>query len=167
MFVGYFKGEMIYQMANEIYAEFFIGIGDDQNEISFAKSKITELEPQNASVFWGNFVKLLPSIPDKSIDNFILNIPSSSDLEILTNKTLFSSIIKTMIEKLINTGNLVVLTDIPKASDIFNSIHNEILSNGFINCTKVSNDYLSKIDPATLHYSSKPYMLSFCKKQNQ
>jgi hypothetical protein len=167
MFVGYFKGEMIYQMANEIYAEFFIGIGEDQNEISFAKSKITELDPQNASVFWGNPVKLLPSIPDKSIDNFILNIPSSSGLEILTNKTSFSSLINTMIEKLINTGSLVILTDIPKGSDTFNSIYNEILSKAFIDCTKVSNYYLSKIDPATLHYSSKPYMLSFCKKQIQ
>lgn len=167
IFVGYFKGEMIYQMANEIYAEFFIGIGDDQNEISFAKSKITELDPQNASVFWGNFVKLIPSIPDKSIDNFILNIPSSSGLEILTNKTLFSSMINTMIEKLIDNGSLVILTDIPKGSDIFNSIYNEILSKGFIDCTKASNYYLSKLDPATLHYSSKPYVLSFCKKQIQ
>ncbi|MDP9488745.1 MAG: hypothetical protein M3P28_00880, partial [Thermoproteota archaeon] len=65
----------------------------------------------------------------------------------------------------INTGSLVILTDIPKGSDTFNSIYNEILSKGFTDCTKVSNYYMSKIDPATLHYSSKPYMLSFCKKQ--
>jgi hypothetical protein len=167
MFVGFFKGEMIYQMANEIYSEFFIGIGENQNEISFAKSKITELDPQNASVFWGNPVKLLPSIPDKSIDNFILNIPSSSGLEILTSKTSFSSLINTMIEKLINTGSLVILTDIPKGSDTFNSIYNEILSKGFTDCTKVSNYYFSKLDTATLHYSSKPYTLSFCNKQIQ
>ncbi len=165
MIVGFFKGEMIYQMANEIYAEFFIGIGEDQNEISFAKSKITELDPQNASVFWGNSVKLLPSIPDKSIDNFILNIPFSSGLEILDNKSLFSSLINTIIEKLINTGNLVVLSDIPKGSDTFNSIYNEILSKGFIDCTKVPNYYLSKLDPVTLQYSSESYALSFCNKQ--
>ena len=154
-------------MANEIYSEFFIGIGENQNEISFAKSIITELDPQNASVFWGNLVKLLPSIPDKSIDNFILNMPSSSGLEILTNKTSFSSLIDTMIEKLINPGSLVILTDIPKGSDLFNSIYNEILSKGFIDCTKVSNYYFSKLDTATLHYSSKPYTLSFCNKQIQ
>ncbi|HET6716703.1 MAG TPA: hypothetical protein VFG90_06200, partial [Nitrososphaeraceae archaeon] len=165
MIVGFFKGEMIYQMANEIYAEFFIGIGEDQNEISFAKSKTTELDPQNASVFWGNSVKLLPSIPDKSIDNFILNIPFSSGLEILANKSLFSSLINTIIEKLINTGNLVVLSDIPKGSDTFNSIYNEILSKGFIDCTKVPNYYLSKLDPVTLQYSSESYALSFCNKQ--
>lgn len=165
MIVGYFKGEMIYQFANQIFAEFFIGIGEDQNEISFAKSKIVELEPQNASVFWGNSVKLLPRIPSRSIDNFILNIPSSSRLDILTNKVSFSSMINTMSEKLINTGSLMILTDIQKGSDLFNSIHDEILSKGFTDCTKVSNYYLSKLDIATLNYPSTPYMLSFCNKQ--
>ena len=167
VFVGYFKGEIIYQMANQIYAEFFIGIGEDQNEISFAKSKIAELEPQNASVFWGNSVKLLPSIPDRSIDNFILNIPSSAGLDILTNKISFSSMITTMRKKLTNVGNLIVLTDIQKGSDLFNSIYDEILSKGFTDCTEVSNYYLSRLDPATLHYSSSPNMLSFCNKQIQ
>ena len=164
VFVGYFKGEIIYQMANQIYAEFFIGIGEDQNEISFAKSKIAELEPQNASVFWGNSVKLLPSIPDRSIDNFILNIPSSAGLDILTNKISFSSMITTMRKKLTNVGNLIVLTDIQKGSDLFNSIYDEILSKGFTDCTEVSNYYLSRLDPATLHYSSSPNMLSFCNR---
>ena len=167
VFVGYFKGEIIYQMANQIYAEFFIGIGEDQNEISFAKSKIAELEPQNASVFWGNSVKLLPSIPDRSIDNFILNIPSSAGLDILTNKISFSSMITTMRKKLTNVGNLIVLTDIQKGSDLFNSIYDEILSKGFTDCTEVSNYYLSRLDPATLHYPSSPNMLSFCNKQIQ
>lgn len=151
-------------MANEIYAEFFIGIGEDQNEISFAKSKIAELEPQNSSVFWGNSVKLIPSIPDKSIDNFILNIPSSSGLDILTNKVSFSSMITTMSEKLMDTGSLLILTDIPKDSDLFNSMYNEILSKGFRDCSKISNYYLSKLDSTTLRYSSNPYVLSFCKK---
>jgi hypothetical protein len=165
MIVGYFKGEMIYQLANEIYAEFFIGIGEDQNEISFAKSKITELEPVNSAVFWGNFLKLLPSIPSRSIDNFILNIPYSSGLDILTNKVSFSSMINTMNEKLMNSGSLLILTDIPRESDLFNSMRNEILSKGFIDCSKISNNYLSKLDPTILGYSSNPYFISFCKKQ--
>ncbi|HEY7696716.1 MAG TPA: hypothetical protein VH797_11520 [Nitrososphaeraceae archaeon] len=165
--LGYFKGEIIYQMANQIYAEFFIGIGEDQNEISFAKSKIGELEPQNAAVFWGNSVKLLPSIPDRSIDNFILNIPSSDGLDIATNKLSFSSMISTMSQKLNNAGNLIVLTDIQKGSELFESIYGEILSNGFMDCTNVSNYYLSKLDPATLHYTSTPQILSFCNKPIQ
>jgi hypothetical protein len=151
-------------MANQIYAEFFIGIGEDQNEISFAKSKIAELEPQNASVFWGNSVKLLPSIPDRSIDNFILNIPSSARLDILTNKVSFSSMIGTMSQKLLNSGNLIVITDIQKGSDLFNSIYGEILSKGFMDCSKVSNHFLSKLDPAILNYPSTPQLMLFCNK---
>lgn len=167
VFVGYFRGEIIYQMANQIYAEFFIGIGEDQNEISFAKSKIADLEPQNASVFWGNSVKLLPSIPDRSIDNFILNIPSSARLDILTNKVSFSSMICTMSQKLLNSGNLIVITDIQKGSDLFNSIYGEILSKGFVDCSKVSNYFLSKLDPAILNYPSTPQLMLFCNKQLQ
>ena len=135
--------------------------------ISFAKSKITELEPQNASVFWGNPVKLLPSIPDHSVDNFIINMPKSSGLEILTNTTSFSSLISTIGAKMINTGTLQILTDIPKGSDLFNTIYQEILSKGFIDCSEVSNSYLSKLELASLHNFSNPYMLSFCQRQIQ
>jgi hypothetical protein len=167
MNIGYFKGEIMYYLANDIYSEFFIGIGEDQNEISFAKSKITELEPQNASVFWGNPVKLLPSIPDHSIDNFIINMPQSSGLEILNDKTSFSSLINTIGAKMINTGTLQILTDIPKGSDLFNTIHQEILSKGLIDCSEGSNSYLSKLELASLHNFSNPYILSFCQRQFQ
>jgi hypothetical protein len=167
MIVGYFKGEMIYQLANDIYAEFFIGIGDDQHEIFFAKSKITELEPQNASVFWGNSLKLLPKIPDKSIDNFILNIPNSSGLDILTNITSFSLMIKTISEKMIDTGSLQIMSDIPRENDLFKSMYDEILSIGLIDCTEVSSSYFSKLDLAAVPYFTNAYVLSFCHKQNK
>ncbi len=167
MIIGYFKGEIMYRMANDIYAEFFIGIGEDQNEISFAKSKIIELEPQNASVFWGNPLKLLSGIPDHSVDNFIINMPKSSGLEILTNTASFSLIINTIHAKMINTGTLHILTDIPKGSDFFNTIYREILSKGFTDFSEVSNPYLSNLDLASLHNLSNPYMLSFCQRQIQ
>lgn len=167
MIIGYFNGEMMYQMANDTYAEFFIGIGEDQNEISFAKSKITELEPQNASVFWGNPVKLLPNIPDHSVNNLIINMPKSSELETLTNTASFSSIISTIRAKMIDTGTFQILTDIPKGSDLFNTIYQEILSKGFIDCSEVSNSYLSTLDLASLHNFSNPYMISFCQRQIQ
>jgi hypothetical protein len=166
MIIGYFKGEMMYQMANDTYAEFFIGIGEDQNEISFAKSKINELEPQNASVFWGNPAKLLPNIPDHSINNFIINMPKSSGLDMLTNTASFSSIISTIRTKMIDTGTFRILTDIPKGSDLFNTIYQEILSKGFIDCSEVSDSYFSTLDLVSLHYFSNPYMLSFCQRQN-
>jgi hypothetical protein len=164
MISGYFKGEMIFQLANDIYAEFFIGIGDDQNEVSYAKSKITELEPQNASVFWGNSLKLIPSIPDKSIDNFILNIPSSSGLDIITNKTSFSLMIKTIREKMNDEGSIQILTDIPKESELFKSMYGEFIANGFIDCTEVPSVYLSRLKMDSLFYFSNPYVLSFCRK---
>jgi tRNA G46 methylase TrmB len=166
MVVGNFKGEMLYQLANDIYAEFFIGIGEDQNEISFAKSKITELEPQNASVFWGNSIKLIPSIPDKSIDNFILNITNWSMADSQTNKTSFSLMIKAISEKMTDQGSLQVLTDIPKESDLFNSIYDEIRANGLSDCRKVPSEYLSRLDIKSLFYLSNPYVMSFCRKPN-
>jgi len=167
MIVGYFKGEMIYQLANNIYAEFFIGIGDDQHEIFFAKSKITELEPQNASVFWGNSLKLLPNIPDKSIDSFILNIPTSSELDILTNKASFSSMIKTIREKMNDTGSLQIITDIPRESELFSSIYDEVLSDELIDCSKDSASHLTKLNLGSLPYLSSPYVLTFCRKLDQ
>src|SRR4030095_16992360 len=117
--IGNFKGEIIYRIANDISFEFVIGTGEDQNEISYAKSKFTEREPLNASVFWGNPTKLLPNIPDGSIDNFIINLPASRQ-DILINKESFSSMIYTINNKLTNSGTLQIITDVSKESDIFN-----------------------------------------------
>jgi hypothetical protein len=94
-------------------------------------------------------------------------MPKSSGLEILTNTTSFSSLISTISTKMINTGTLQILTDIPKGSDLFNTIYQEILSKGFTDCSEVSNSYLSKLEPASLHNFSNPYMLSFCQRQIQ
>jgi hypothetical protein len=162
MLIGFFKGELIYQMANDRWAEFFIGIGEDQNEISYAKSKFMELDPQNASVFWGNPTKLLPNIPDNSIDNFIINMPKSTGLEILTNTSSFSSLISTIRIKMINTGTLQIVTDIPKGDDLFNTLYKEILSKGFVDCSDTSKSYFSKLDLTSLSYYSNPYLLLFC-----
>jgi hypothetical protein len=94
-------------------------------------------------------------------------MPKSSGLEILTNTTSFSSLISTIGTKMINTGTLQILTDIPKGSDLFNTICQEILSKSFIDCSEVSNSYLSKLELASLHNFSNPYMLSFCQRQIQ
>jgi hypothetical protein len=165
--IGNFKGEIIHRMANDVWSEFFIGIGEDQNEISYAKSKFTELEPLNASVFWGNPAKLLPNIPDDSIDNFIINLPSSRQ-DILTNKESFSSIIITINNKLTNSGTLQIITDVSKESDAFNFIYKEILSKDFVDCSEGSKSYFSsKLDLGSLPFYSNPYLLSFCLAQTQ
>ena len=167
MLVGYFKGELIYRMANDVWSEFFIGIGEDQNEISYAKSKFTELEPLNASVFWGNPTKLLPNIPDCSIDNFIINLASSRQ-EIPTNKESFSSLINTINNKLVNSGTLQIITDVSKDSEVFNFIYKEILSKHFVDCSQDSKSYFSsRLDLRSLPFYSDPYLLSFCRTQNQ
>lgn len=165
--IGNFKGEIIYRIANDVWSEFFIGIGEDQNEISYAKSKFTELEPLNASVFWGNPIKLLPNIPDGSIDNFIINLPASRQ-DILTNKETFSSIISTINNKLTNSGTLQIIMDVSKESDAFNFIYKEILSKDFVDCSEGSKSYFSsKLDLGSLPFYSDPYLLSFCRIQNQ
>jgi hypothetical protein len=94
-------------------------------------------------------------------------MPQSSGLEILNDKTSFSSLINTIGAKMINTGTLQILTDIPKGSDLFNTIHQEILSKGLIDCSEGSNSYLSKLELASLHNFSNPYILSFCQRQFQ
>ena len=167
MLIGYFKGELIYRMANEVWSEFFIGIGEDQNEISYAKSKFTELEPLNASVFWGNPTKLLPNIPDGSIDSFIVNLVSSRQ-EILANKESFTSIIGTINKKLTNSGTLQLIMDLSKESEVFSFIYNEILSKDFMDCTEdIKSFFSSKLDLNSLPFYSNPYLLSFCRTQNQ
>ena len=167
MLIGYFKGELIYRMANEVWSEFFIGIGEDQNEISYAKSKFTELEPLNASVFWGNPTKLLPNIPDGSIDSFIVNLVSSRQ-EILANKESFTSIIGTINKKLTNSGTLQLIMDLSKESEVFNFIYNEILSKDFMDCSEdIKSFFSSKLDLNSLPFYSNPYLLSFCRTQNQ
>jgi hypothetical protein len=163
LLIGYFKGELVYRMANDVWFEFFIGIGEDQNEISYAKSKFTKLDPLNASVFWGNPTKLLPNIPDGSIDNFIISLPSSRQ-EILTNKESFSSIISTINKKLINSGTLQIIMDVPKESEVFNFIYKEILSKDFVDCSEDSKStFSSKLDLRSLPFYSNPYLLSFCR----
>ena len=167
MLIGYFKGELIYRMANDVWSEFFIGIGEDQNEISYAKSKFTELEPLNASVFWGNPTKLLPNIPDGSIDSFIVNLVSSRQ-EILANKESFTSIIGTINKKLTNSGTLQLIMDLSKESEVFSFIYNEILSKDFMDCTEdIKSFFSSKLDLNSLPFYSNPYLLSFCRTQNQ
>jgi tRNA G46 methylase TrmB len=166
MLLGNFKGDIIFQMANDVWSEFFIGIGEDQNEISYAKSKFAELEPLNASVFWGNPAKLLPNIPDESIDNFIINFPSSRQ-DILTNKVSLSLMISTINNKLISSGTLQIITDISKQSDAFNFIYKEILSKNFVDCSEDKSYFSSKLDLRSLPFYSDPYLISFCRKQIQ
>jgi hypothetical protein len=115
------KGNMLQEIATNNWAEYFIGIGKDQAEVLRAKSKLAELDPPNASAFWGDTSKLLPSIADKSIDNFLMVIPESRLDEVmkLDNESSFKSILATLPQKLSAGGTLQILTDLdPNSSKI-------------------------------------------------
>jgi hypothetical protein len=168
--IGYFTGNLIYKMANDAWAEFFIGIGEDQNEIYYAKSKFLDLEPQNASVFWGNPEKLLPNVPNNSLDSFIIYVPKSMDLKELTHSSSFGSLVSTISTKLISNGTLQIVTDIPKESELFNNLYKEILSNGLVDCPADTKSYFTNLDLNSLNsppYHSKPYLHLFCLRQIQ
>ncbi len=115
------NGDMLQEIATNNWAEYFIGIGKDQNEVLKAKSKLAELDPPNASAFWGDTQKLLPSIVEKSIDNFLMVIPEirfDSAMK-LDYESSLKSILRILPQKLSVGGTLQILTDLePNGSSI-------------------------------------------------
>ena len=110
--LGMRRGEMLRMIASDNWSEYFIGIGSDQSEVFKAKSRFTELDPQNASAFWGDERKLLPSIADGSIDNFLLVMPERIMPEKPEGWTQLQSVLATLAKKLVPDGRVKVLTDI-------------------------------------------------------
>jgi Putative methyltransferase len=115
------NGDMLQEIATNNWAEYFIGIGKDQNEVLKAKSKLAELDPPNASAFWGDTQKLLPSIVEKSIDNFLMVIPEirfDSAMK-LDYESSLKFILRILPQKLSAGGTLQILTDLePNGSSI-------------------------------------------------
>lgn len=111
--IGMRRGEMLQSMATDNWAEYFIGIGRDQSEVFKAKSRFTELDPQNASAFWGDTEKLLPAISDGAIDNFLMVLPEhSAPIATADGKSSLRSMIAILSKKLTRGGALRVLTDL-------------------------------------------------------
>ena len=114
--IGMRRGEMLQSIATDNWAEYFIGIGKDQSEVFKAKSRFTELDPQNASAFWGDTEKLLPAISDGSIDNFLMVLPEhSSPISTVEGRSSFRSMIEILSKKLAHGGALRILTDLEDA----------------------------------------------------
>ncbi len=121
--IGMRRGEMLQTIATENWAEYFLGIGKDQNEVFKAKSRFTELEPQNASAFWGDTEKLLPAIADRSIDNFLMVLPEhSSPFTTMESKSSFRSMLGLISKKLTSGGAFRILTDMEKDSAPFREL---------------------------------------------
>ena len=72
------NGEMLEQVAIDNWAEYFIGISDDQQEVLKAKNRFAMLDPPNASAFWGSITKLIPNVIDRAVDNFMIVLPKNT-----------------------------------------------------------------------------------------
>ena len=128
--VGMRNCEMLYRMASNHWSEYFIGIGKDQNEVLRAKSTFATLEPQNASSFWGDAMKLIPRIQDRSVDNFFIVLPERN----VSSNTLSSlkALLPNLREKLVNErGAVQILTDMNAESDLFKELASIITNASF------------------------------------
>ena len=71
------RGDMLEEIAVNNWAEYFIGIGKDQTEVSKAKLRFADLDPPNASSFWGDTRKLVPNIAIDPLTIFYWFYPKS------------------------------------------------------------------------------------------
>jgi hypothetical protein len=123
------KGDMLQEMATNNWAEYFIGIGKDQNEVLKSKSRFAELDPPNASVFWGDTQKLLPSILNNSIDNFLMVVPQTTVDRLMKfeDEPSLRSMFTILPQKLSTGGTLQILTDLDTNSTSFKELTAMIL----------------------------------------
>jgi hypothetical protein len=85
-----------------------------------AKSKLAELDPQNASAFWGDVQRLLPSILDGAIDNFLMVMPGRVEtLATEEEKASMQALLAELAKKLAQGGAVKILTDIDEKSSQF------------------------------------------------
>jgi tRNA G46 methylase TrmB len=128
------RGEMLHQIATNNWAEYFIAIGRNQNEVLRAKSNFADLDPPNASAFWGDSQKLLPNILDKSIDNILLVVPQNYapfNTTAEEEKSLLRYLFGTLPSKLARDGTLQLLTDLETDSMNFKALTSIIIDSGF------------------------------------
>jgi tRNA G46 methylase TrmB len=143
--IGLRRSEMLQGMAVDNYFEYFIGIGKDQNEVFKAKIKFAELDPQNASAFWGDIEKLLPAISDRSIDNFFMVLPEHYLPIIMTEgKSSFHSMLAIISKKLVPAGTLRILTDLEMDSALFRELMLTANEAGFQLISNIDKTYFPK-----------------------
>ncbi len=120
---------MLLRMASYHWSEYFIGIGNDQDEVLSAKSKFATLDPQNASSFWGDTMKLVPLIQNKSIDNFFIVLPQKNAPTTIHSLKLLLPILRLKLAS--NKGTVQILTDINAESTQFKELVSSIASSSF------------------------------------
>lgn len=128
------NGEMLEQMAIDNWAEYFIGISQDQQEVLRAKNRFAMLDPPNASAFWGSPQKLIPNLFDNVVDNFIIVL--SRDMldqrEDSTQIVSFKSLLSIMKPKVRHDGTVQILTDIENYGEHESRISHTLGECGFI-----------------------------------
>jgi tRNA G46 methylase TrmB len=160
------NSEMLHEIAAANWAEYFIGISKDQNEVLQAKSKFYDLDPPNASSFWGDAQKLLPNIPSKSIDNFILILPTKFvTLTSKEEKLAFKSLFGILPDKLRSNGTLQLLTELERKSITFKELLEIIVESGlqldlsrekgYFQKNMKNPDFIEVRDPYVLVFNSK------------
>jgi hypothetical protein len=128
--VGMQDCEMLLRMASNHWSEYFIGIGKDQNEVLLAKSKFSTLDPQNASSFWGDAMKLIPRIQNKSIDNFFVVLPERNLFSVpIPSLRMLLPILKVKLAS--DRGTVQILTDINMDSEPFKELISYITGASF------------------------------------
>jgi Putative methyltransferase len=161
--IGLRQGEMLQAMAVDNYFEYFIGIGKDQNEVFKAKRRFAELDPQNASAFWGDTEKLLPAIVDRSIDNLFLVLPEYYlPLITIEGKSSFRSLLAIISKKLVRAGTLRILTDLERDSGLFRELMLTANEAGFELISNAGKAYFPKdwFDPE-FRPNRKPHVVVF------
>jgi DNA-directed RNA polymerase subunit F len=140
--LGMLDSEMLYTIASNHWSEYFIGIAKDQNEVLRAKSKFATLDPQNASSFWGDIMKLVPHIQNRSIDNFFIVLPENtvSSNTIQSLKVLLS-ILKVKLTS--DRGTVQILTDMNVDIETFKELESNLTSSSF-QFSKIDKVYFPK-----------------------
>jgi DNA-directed RNA polymerase subunit F len=128
--LGMLDYEMLYTIASNHWSEYFIGIAKDQNDVLRAKSKFATLDPQNASSFWGDIMKLVPHMQNRSIDNFLIVLPENtvSSNTIQSLKVLLS-ILKVKLTS--DRGTVQILTDMNADIETFKELESNLTSSSF------------------------------------
>ena len=129
--LGMRRGEMLQVIAADNWSEYFIGVGKDQGEVFKAKSRLAELDPQNASAFWGDERKLLPSIMAGSIDNFLMVLPQRAMPEEPEGWATLQSILAILAKKLAQGGRIKILTDVDINGEKFHELAEAAAVAGF------------------------------------
>jgi hypothetical protein len=107
------NGEMLEQVAIDNWAEYFVGISEDQQEVLRAKNRFAMLDPPNASAFWGSTPKLIPNVIEEVVDNFIIVLQKNMLDQTEGSNQIFSlkSLLSIMKHKLRDGGTIQILTN--------------------------------------------------------